>query len=278
MIEHIKTDNINAYMRDIEKYPRLTHQQERELWEQMHGDDPDKAAAARETLITSNLRLVVKLAHAYKRYYSFADLVQAGNCGLMLAVDKFNPDICSKLSVSAANWAKQSMRRLILANSKTVYVPAAMAQRAARIAKIKQRYEFNESRLPTTEEIAEELGISEQRVESNKIADVSFCSLDTPVEEGSATTYEDMLLETIDEHDDGPEDLPDAVTDLRRLIAKLPAKDQFLITRSYGIGCAPVPIEVLSQETGMCQRCINGRLYSLYQHLHEVMKDKNYSF
>ena len=87
-----------------------------------------------------------------------------------------------------------------------------------------------------------------------------------------------MLLETIDEHDDGPEDLPDAVQDLRRLIGLLPDKDKFLITRSYGIGCAPVSIDVLSQETGMCPRCINGRLYSLYQHLHEVMKDKHYSF
>ena len=278
MIEHIKTDNIDKLMRDIDKYPRLTHAEELELHKQMHGDDPVLAEAAREKMICCNIRLVIKIAHAFKKYMSFNDIISEGCLGLITAVDKFDPERAPKFSVCAGFWIKQNIRRAILSKTRTVAIPGGAAQRAARIARIKHRYEFQENREPTTTEIAEELGISEVRVESNKIADVSFCSLDEQVKEDAATTYEDMLIETIDEQDDTPEDMPDAITDLRRLIGLLPAKDQFLLTRSYGIGCTPVPIEILAQETGMSCRCINGRLYSLYQHLHEVMKDKHYSF
>lgn len=278
MTEHLKVDNIDQFMSDIEKYPRLTHEQERELGAQMHGSDPEKAAAARETLITSNLRLVVKVAHQFKKYIPLKDAVQEGCLGLMMAVDKFDPDRCSKLSVVVGLWCKQCIRKAILSKSRNVRVPGTASQRAARIAKIKHRYEFQENRTPTNAEIAAELGISEQRVESNKIADIGFCSLDEKVSEDSAVTYEDMLIETIDDRDDAPEDMPDAIKDLRMLIYKLPDRDQFILTRSYGIGCEPVPVDVISQETGMCARNIQGRLYNLYRHLHAVMTDKSYSF
>ena len=278
MIEHLKVDNINRFMKDIEQYPRLTREQEYELWEQMHGDDPVKADKAREKFICCNLRLVVSLSHQYKKYASLSDLCQEGALGLITAVDKFDPNINPRASIAITWWVKQSLRRYVLNKMRTVRIPGGMAQRAARIAKIRQRYEFNEHRAPTTTEIADELGISEQRVESNKIADVTFCSLDEPVNEDADTTYEDMLLETIDDTDDTPEDMSDAIHDIRRLINKLPARDKFILEYSYGIGCTPQPVEIIAQETGMYPRCINGRLHTLYRHLHAVMTDKKYSF
>lgn len=278
MYDHIKTANINAYMKDLDQYPRITHERERELYELMHSGDPVKADAAREELITSNLRIVVKLAHAFKQFMPFDDLVQEGNLGLIKAADKFDPDKCPKFSVVAASWAKQMMRKAILAQQRTVRIPGGAAQMAAKIAKTRNRLEAATGKVPTNHEIAMIIGVTEQRVDSHAQADIQMCSLDDTVNDDSPTTFNDMLHETIDDHDDGPEDVPDAIKDLRVLITRMPDKDRFLMERSYGIGCEPLTVDVLAQETGMSPQCINGRLCSWYSHLHEVLTDKGYSF
>lgn len=279
MIEHIRTDNITAYMNEVESYPRISHERERELYNLMHGEDKDAADAARNELITSNLRLVVKLSHDYKRFgQAFSDIVQEGNLGLIAAADKFNPDICPKFSVVAAWWIKQRIRKSILSQTRTVRIPDGAAQLASRIARTKHEYEATFGEVPTNEELAELVGVSVRRIEGAAIADVSICSIDEKVNDDSETTFEDMLIETIDDSNDEPEDMDDAVYDLRHLISRLSQKDQFLLKNSYGIDCPVVPIEILAQETAMSIRCIRGRLYNLYQHLYEVLKDKKYDF
>ena len=279
MIDHIRTDNITAYMNEVESYPRISNERERELYNLMHGDDKQAADEARNELITSNLRLVVKLSHDYKRFgQAFSDIVQEGNLGLIAAADKFNPDICPKFSVVAAWWIKQRIRKSILSQTRTVRVPDGACQLSAKVAKTRHAYEATFGETPTNEELAELVGVSVKRIEGAAIADVSICSIDEKVNDDSDTTFEDMLIETMDDSNDEPEDMNDALYDLRSLIKRLPAKDQFLLKNSYGIDCPVVPIELLAQETAMSPRCIRGRLYNIYRHLHEVMKDKRYDF
>lgn len=279
MLDHIKTDNITTYMNEVESFPRISHERERELYNIMHGEDKHAAEEARTELITSNLRLVVKLSHDYKRFgQAFSDIVQEGNMGLITAADKFNPDICPKFSVVAAWWIKQRIRKSILSQTITVRIPDGAAQLASRIAKTRHAYEAMFGENPTNEEVAEILGISVRRVEGAAIAEVAICSMDEKVNEDSTTTFEDMLVETIDDTNDAPEDMDEAVYDLHTIIDKLNDKDKFLLKNSYGIGCTAQSPEMLAQETGMSPRCIRGRLYSIYQHLHEVMKDKQYDF
>ena len=274
---HIKTDNIDAYMRDIEQYPRINREKEIELYNIMHGADPVAAANARETLITSNLRLPVRIAHDLKRYAPFADLVSEGNIGLTLAADKFDP-ARGRFSLCAGFWIKHQQRKYILAHSRSVRVPATQAQLAARIAKTKHSFEAAHGRTPTTEEISEILDISTYRVKSTEEADIRICSIDEQIDQDSPTTFADQLSETIDEADDSPEDMPDVMRDIHMLMGRMSDKDRFLLDRSYGLTCEAVPVEILAQETGMSVRCINGRMSSIYQHLHEVLKDKQYDF
>lgn len=279
MLDHIRTDNITTYMKEVESFPRISHERERELYNIMHSEDKVAAEEARTELITSNLRLVVKLSHDYKQFgQAFSDIVQEGNIGLVIAADKFNPDICPKFSVVAAWWIKQRIRKSILSQTRTVRIPDGAAQLASRIARTRHAYEAMFGENPTNEEVAEILGISVRRVEGAAIAEVAICSMDEKVNEDSTTTFEDMLVETIDDTNDTPEDMDEAVYDLHALIDKLNDKDKFLLKNSYGIGCAAQPLDMLAQETGMSPRCIRGRLYSIYQHLHEVMKDKQYDF
>lgn len=279
MLDHIRTDNITTYMKEVESFPRISHERERELYNIMHGEDKVAAEEARTELITANLRLVVKLSHDYKQFgQAFSDIVQEGNLGLVIAADKFNPDICPKFSVVAAWWIKQRIRKSILSQTRTVRIPDGAAQLASRVAKTRHSYEAMFGELPTNEEVAEILGVSVRRIEGAAIADVNICSMDEQVNEDSKTTFEEMLIETIDDTNDEPEDMDEAVCDLNRLVEKLPAKDKFLLKNSYGFGCVAQPIEILAQETGMSPRCIRGRLHSIYQHLYEVLKDKQYDF
>ena len=273
---HIKTDNIDPLMRDIKQYPRLTRDQEVQLYHEMHGQDTAKAEAAREKLICCNIRLVIKLAHDFKRYLSYSELVQEGCRGLVTAVDKYNPDINPRFSIGASNWIKNAMRKAILSNSRSVRVPSSQAQLAAKIAKTKHSFEASNGRLPNTEEISEAVGVSEYRVHSAEEADIRICSIDEQIDQDSATTFADQLAETIEPDDDVPEDMPDVMKDIHMLMNRMSDKDRFLLDKSYGLTCQAVPTEILAQETGMSIRCINGRLSAIYQHLHEVLKDKQY--
>lgn len=276
---HIKTAKIDQFMKDIEQYPRLTHKEERELYDYMHGNNQDKADAAREKLICCNLRLVVSLAHQFKRYnIEFNDLVQAGTLGLMTAADKFDPDRCDKFSIVAASWIKQNMRKTLLAQSRTIRIPDGESQLAARVAKVRHAYEAEFGEIPSDEYVAQRLGVTVLRVQGTNAAEINIASMNEKVNEDSDTTFSEMLSETITDDDDTPSDMADCLHDIHYLIGKMSAKDQFIIKHSYGIGCESASIEILAQETGMSVRCIKGRLYSIYQHLNEVLHDKGYDY
>ena len=275
---HVKTENITTYMKEVEAYPRITHERERELWEIMHGVDETAAKNAREELICANLKLAVRICHDFKRYAPFNDLVQVANIGLCTAADKFDPNKCDRFSVCAGLWCRQAIRKFILNTSRTVRLPSGAAQLAARVAKVRHAYEAEFGRLPTDDYVADQLGISVQRVQGTSVSEIAIASMDEQVNEDSATTFSDMISETVTNDDDTPSDMADCLNDIHTLIDRMSAKDQFLIKHSYGLGCESASIDVLAQETGMSIRCIKGRLYSIYQHLNEVLHDKGYDY
>lgn len=275
---HIKTDNITAFMKEAESYPRISHERERELYNLMHGTDTVAAEAAREELICANLRLVVKISHCFKRYAPFSDLVSEGCIGLVTAADKFDPEKCEKFSIVAALWIKQAQRKFILGHTRTIRLPDGAAQLASRIARVRHAYEAEFAELPTDEYVAEQLGVTTRRVEGAAVAEISIASMNEKINEDSDTTFEDMIGETLENEEDCYSDKEECMHDIHSLISRMNDMDRFLITRSHGIDCEAVPIELLSQETGMCQRCIRGRLYSIYQHLNEVLRDKGYDY
>ena len=85
----VVTEDISRYMKDIEGYKLISRQREIELSNMIHHGTPEEKAAAREELITSSLRLVVKIAHDFKRYgMTFADIVAEGNRGLIIAAER----------------------------------------------------------------------------------------------------------------------------------------------------------------------------------------------
>lgn len=178
-----RRDPMGQYMAEVRRYPLLTREEEHELavrWIE-HGD---KEAGRR--LVTSNLRLVVKIAHEYKRtYQNLLDLVQEGNVGLIQAVKKFDPYRGVKLSTYSGWWIRAYILKFILNNWRLVKIGTTQNQRKLFFNLRKQREKLLQAGVdPTAERIAKELDVSESEViEMDRRLSAPDMSLNAPLNE-----------------------------------------------------------------------------------------------
>jgi RNA polymerase sigma-32 factor len=184
-------------LREIARYPLLSPDEEFGL-AQDHFENQSKRAAHR--LVTSNLRLVVKIANDFRRaQVNLLDLIQEGNTGLMQAVKKFNPYKGVKLSSYAAWWIRAYILKYLMDNKSQVKIATTAAQRKLfynlqkETDRLLLEYDTVDPKL-----IAERLSVSEKDVlEMQKRLRVSDCSLDAPVghDEESSVTRGDLLID-----------------------------------------------------------------------------------
>jgi RNA polymerase primary sigma factor len=145
------------YLREIGKTPLLTPEQEVQLAARIKKGDKE----ARSLMIRSNLRLVVKIAHDYANLgLPLLDLVSEGNIGLMKAVERFDPAKGGKLSTYAAWWIKQSIKRALANQSKTIRLPVHLVDKIAKIKRVSMSMSEELGREPTDQELADEVGLS----------------------------------------------------------------------------------------------------------------------
>jgi RNA polymerase sigma-32 factor len=174
-------DPFHACLREVQRYPLLTAEQERELTTK-YVETGDPAIARR--LVTANLRLVIKLAYEYRRAYkNMMDLIQEGNIGLMQAVQRYDPYRGVKLSSYSAWWIRAYMLRFILNNWRLVKLGTTQAQRKLFFNLNKQKAKLTAMGIePTAEEIAERLSVKVSEVqEMDRRLGSGEASLDAPL-------------------------------------------------------------------------------------------------
>ncbi|MFT3921138.1 MAG: RNA polymerase factor sigma-32 [Myxococcales bacterium] len=174
-------DALQAYMRDVHRYEVLDAETQRELAVRYH--EAGDLEAARQ-LVTSNLRLVVKIAYDYRRAYrNVMDLIQEGNIGLMQAVKKYDPYKGVKLSSYAAWWIRAYILRFILNNWRLVKLGTTQAQRKLFFNLSKEKARLAAMGIePSAENIAKRLDVSAEEVTSmDRRLSAGEMSLDTPV-------------------------------------------------------------------------------------------------
>ena len=183
-------DPVKMYLKDIGKVPLLQPQEETELAKRMmEGDE-----TARRLLSEANLRLVVSIAKRYMgRGMQFLDLIQEGNIGLMKAVEKFDYQKGFKFSTYSTWWIRQAITRAIADQARTIRIPVHMVETINKQIKVSRRLLQELGREPTTEEIAKEMGITEDKVrEIQKIAQDPV-SLETPIGEEEDSHLSDFI-------------------------------------------------------------------------------------
>ena len=234
------TNPLTSYFISLSAYPLLTSTEEVELYKVMHDSNASEEDRndARETLITSNLRLVVNIAKKYYRndQISFMDLIQEGNLGLMEAINRFDPSK-GRFSTCASLWIKQAILKAIMENGKSVRVPAHMFQLQAKLRKVENRLAATGASI-TDAQLAKELGVSEDKVALAKRNMNSTLSLDTTYDNGD--DHDSCLGDTIEDEDlTLPDEYAYRKDDYDRLAAainSLPERTATIIKLRYGVG------------------------------------------
>ena len=225
-------DPVKMYLKDIGRVKLLSGDEEIDLAVRMMNGDEE----AKRRLSEANLRLVVSIAKRYVgRGLLFLDLIQEGNFGLMKAVEKFDYTKGFRFSTYATWWIRQSITRAIADQARTIRIPVHMVETINKEVRASRALLQKLGREPTTEEIAKEMGISEEKVrEIQKIAQETI-SLDTPVGEEEDTNLGTFL------QDETAANPSDAATNLMLkeqlldVLSTLTPREQKVVMLRYGV-------------------------------------------
>lgn len=223
---------IKLYLREIGQVKLLTPDEEVELAARIKKGD----RKAREQMIKANLRLVVKIAHDYEGLgLPLLDLINEGNIGLMKAVERFDPAKGGKLSTYGSWWIKQSIKRALANQSKTIRLPVHLVDKISKMRRTAMKLQEEFGREPTDEELGEELGISAARVAQLRTAAIRPASLDAPIGDDDSNNFAEVVQ---DENADTPyEQLEEKTVTrmLQEMVKTLDPREATILRYRFGL-------------------------------------------
>lgn len=239
---------MKLYMQSIGQFRLVTQKEEAQLAKRIAKGDQE----ARDILISSNLRLVVKIAHDFKGLgLPLLDLISEGNIGLMRAVEKFDPSKGAKLSSYAAWWIKQSMRRALANQARTIRIPVQSASKIGKIQNAKAKLTQTLGREPTDKEIATEINLTERTVTGLRQGKASTISLFDPIQNGAEGEFKDIIP---DDKTIAPNDIiqdDETLQLMMKMVAKLPERERVILKLRFGLdGGKPKTLEEVSHAIG----------------------------
>ena len=181
---------IRLYLREIGQVKLLTPDEEIQLAARIKKGDKK----AREHMIKANLRLVVKIARDYEGIgLPLLDLISEGNIGLMKAVERFDPAKGGKLSTYGSWWIKQSIKRALANQSKTIRLPVHLVDKISKMRRTALKLQEMLGHEPTDEELADEMGMTASRIRLMRQASIRPASLDAPIGDDDSNNFSDIV-------------------------------------------------------------------------------------
>ncbi|MGH2954016.1 MAG: sigma-70 family RNA polymerase sigma factor [Solirubrobacterales bacterium] len=243
------TDSLQLFINQAMRYPLLTKEEEVELAQRIERGD----LAAKERLINSNVRLVIKFARRYQGHgLDLGDLVQEAMLGLIRAAEKFDWRRGYKFSTYAVLWIKQSIQRGLDNTGRPVRIPAHIAQRERTVNRITSELAARLDREPTDEEVAHESKLPLDEVMAIRDLTRVTASLDSPIGDGD-TTFGEL-------HADSTDNLEDEVLEREQesavgaALARLPEQERQVISARFGTGGRPQrTLRDVAREVGVTQ-------------------------
>jgi RNA polymerase primary sigma factor len=240
---------IKLYLREIGQVPLLTVQEEIDLAARIKKGDKK----AREQMIKANLRLVVKIAHDYEGFgLPLLDLISEGNIGLMKAVERFDPAKGGKLSTYGSWWIKQSIKRALANQSKTIRLPVHLVDKISKMRRVAMKLQEELGREPSDEELGEELGISPSRVAQMRTAAIRPASLDAPIGDDDSNNFSEVVQ---DENADTPYERLEEKTVtsmLQEMVKTLDQREATILRYRFGLdGGSEKTLEEVGQKFGV---------------------------
>jgi RNA polymerase primary sigma factor len=226
------TDSLQLFLQEVGRYPLLTKVEEIQLAKRVEAGDP----RAKRRMIESNLRLVVSIAKNYRgQGLGFLDLIQEGILGLIRAVEKFDWRRDLKFSTYATWWIRQAVARALADKARTIRMPVHIVEKLNKIVRTERKLRAELGREPFAWEIADELELDPDEVESIRRSSQPPVSLEKPVGDDEESEFGHFLT-------DENEALPDEVADeelrkaaLRRVLGSLSPRERRVLELRYGL-------------------------------------------
>ena len=248
------SDSINMYLKEIRQFPLLTAEEEKELLDKIAKGDK----SARNKLVESNLRLVVSIAKKYQNNgLSLMDLIQEANIGLLIAVEKFEPERGYRFSTYASWWIKQTISRALDNQSKMIRMPAYVVEGVNKMKNAEKTLTIRLGREPTIEEVADEMALSVDKVKKLCDSCKEVSSLDISVGDDEEATVGELIADTSSLSPEENMDIKAEEEMLDTVLGTLEERESEIIKHRYGLADGePKTLEEVGQIFGLTKERI----------------------
>lgn len=247
---------LNGYMREISSYPTLASAEEKELAKLAKNGDEQ----AKEKLIQANLRLVVAIAKKaiHMSGIPMIDLIQEGNVGLMVAVEKFNYKLGYKFATYAGWWVKQAMFKAISEQSHCMKIPVYIQETLSKYSKIKSGMEKESNAQVRVQDVAKKMNMDTNKIETFLSAYSKSISIESGLEKenGRDMNFADILE---DEKASVTRDVEfkNLQNDINMVVSTLKEREQEVVRLRYGLGDGDkMTLEEIGNLYGVTKECI----------------------
>lgn len=271
-ITNRESASLDKYLQEIGREDLITVEEEVELAQRIHKGD----RAALEKLTRANLRFVVSVAKQYQNQgLSLPDLINEGNLGLIKAAEKFDETRGFKFISYAVWWIRQSILQALAEQSRIVRLPLNQVGSLNKINKALSKFEQENERIPSPEELAEELDIPVDKIADTMKVSGRHISMDAPFVEGEENTLLDVMVN---------EDSPDTdhilineslSQEIERALSTLSEREHQIIKKFFGLGVPAMTLEEIGDELGLTRERVRQIKEKAIRRLRTSSKSKS---
>ena len=266
-----KDASLGIYFKDVSKLSMITPEKEVELTKRIKLGD--KAAA--NELVTANLRFVISVAKQYQnKGLDLVDLIQEGNIGMLEAAYKFDETRGYRFISYAVWWIRQSIMRAISEQCRTVRVPMSQIVNMSKINKMSEKFEQNNGRAPSMEEIEEETNLNRKKINMSLASTYRSVSLESPLRDEDVSCLLDVLPNDNSESTDTTALKSDLIIEIERILSKLSYREQDVLRMSFGIGVQAMSNDEIANRFGIGGERIRQIQHSAISHIRNKYKNE----
>ncbi len=247
-ITNRESASLDKYLQEIGKEELITVEEEVELAQRIRKGDQE----ALEKLTKANLRFVVSVAKQYQNQgLSLPDLINEGNLGLIKAAEKFDETRGFKFISYAVWWIRQSILQALAEQSRIVRLPLNQVGSLNKINKAFGRFEQENERTPSPEELADMLNLPKEKVSDTLRVSGRHVSVDAPFADGEDNNLLDVLVNSDSPNADRGLINESLATEVDRALDTLTDREKDIIKSFFGIGCSEMTLEEIGEKFGL---------------------------
>lgn len=239
---------LNSYLKDINKIPLLTREEEQKIAIKAHNGD----LKAKEKLVTSNLRFVVSCAKQYQgQGIDLIDLISEGNAALWECVDKYDPTKGFKFISYAVWWIRQAIMHILNEHSRMVRLPRNQILQLHQLNKTAKKFEQQNDRLPSSEELSSIVDIDESKIDKLYNSDAKVTSYDIQLGEDGEGSLIDIIPNKNADNADANLDLESLSSQITEILELLTDREHDIIKMYFGINCQQLTLYEIANKFGL---------------------------